>query len=322
MNPARSASSGRVPRERRRRLARPRPPTAAATAGCAGTCARPASSPSARRTRRTATRCSSPARRAASATWNADTVDALYHCADCGCCESHCATHQPLPEAIVGARAGLAEAGLAPAAALEVKARLERWGSVHGDPGTRPAPAVGPVGLFVGDLPAGDDPDGRRGAPAAVARRPAGGDGRRRPIDRPGRQLARLRRHGQDAGPRRAGRRRGLDLHAVARPRSRRSVRVRARLRRAGWVSPGRRASASARSRPRWPKRTPAARSASRPRPTPSRGPIRSPTTPSASASGRGPGSCWPPRSATPTSAGRCAGTSGPIRAARPAGST
>ena len=27
--------------------------------------------------------------------WNAETVDALYHCADCGCCESHCATHQP-----------------------------------------------------------------------------------------------------------------------------------------------------------------------------------------------------------------------------------
>src|SRR5687768_18276469 len=54
------------------------------------------------------------------------------------CCESHCATHQPLPEAIVGARAGLAEAGLAPPAALEVKARLDRWGSVHGDPGTRP----------------------------------------------------------------------------------------------------------------------------------------------------------------------------------------
>ncbi|MEO5822946.1 MAG: (Fe-S)-binding protein [Vicinamibacteraceae bacterium] len=84
-------------------------------------------------------------------TWDAETVDALYHCADCGCCESHCATHQPLPEAIVGARAGLASAGLAPAAAIEVRARLERWGSVHGDPGRRPAQATGPIGLFVGD---------------------------------------------------------------------------------------------------------------------------------------------------------------------------
>jgi Fe-S oxidoreductase len=88
--------------------------------------------------------------------WNADTIDALYTCADCGCCESHCATHQPLPESIVGARAGLASAGLAPAAAVAAQARLDRWGSIHGDPGPRPAPAVGPVGVFVGDLPPGD----------------------------------------------------------------------------------------------------------------------------------------------------------------------
>jgi Fe-S oxidoreductase len=84
-------------------------------------------------------------------TWDTETVDALYHCADCGCCESHCATHQPLPEAIVGARASLAAAGLAPAAAGDVRARLDRWGSVHGDPGPRPAQATGPIGLFVGD---------------------------------------------------------------------------------------------------------------------------------------------------------------------------
>jgi Fe-S oxidoreductase len=89
--------------------------------------------------------------------WNADTIDALYTCADCGCCESHCATHQPLPEAIVGARAGLVASGLAPAAVLQVKARLEQWGSVHGDPGPRSPQATGPVGLFVGDAqPAGE----------------------------------------------------------------------------------------------------------------------------------------------------------------------
>src|SRR5262245_35221118 len=89
-------------------------------------------------------------------TWTADAVDALYHCADCGCCESHCATHQPLPEAIVGARAALADAGLAPAAAADVRARLERWGHAYEDPGTRPAQARGAVGLFVGEaLPGG-----------------------------------------------------------------------------------------------------------------------------------------------------------------------
>jgi Fe-S oxidoreductase len=84
-------------------------------------------------------------------TWDADAVDALYHCADCGACESHCATHQPLPEAIVRARVGIAAAGLAPAAAQDVRARLERWGTPYGDPGPRATAARGAVGLFVGD---------------------------------------------------------------------------------------------------------------------------------------------------------------------------
>jgi Fe-S oxidoreductase len=85
------------------------------------------------------------------AAWDADTIDALYHCADCGCCESHCATHQPLPEAITGARAAIAAAGRAPAAANDLRARLDAWGSAHGDPGPRPAQGTGAVGLFVGD---------------------------------------------------------------------------------------------------------------------------------------------------------------------------
>ena len=88
-------------------------------------------------------------------TWDTDAVDALYHCADCGCCESHCATHQPLPEAIVGARAAIAAAGLAPSAAADVRARLERWGHAYGDPGPRPAQARGAVGLFVGEAAPG-----------------------------------------------------------------------------------------------------------------------------------------------------------------------
>jgi Fe-S oxidoreductase len=85
------------------------------------------------------------------AAWDQDTIDALYHCADCGCCESHCATHQPLPEAITGARAAIAGAGQAPRAATELRDRLDRWGTAHGDPGPRPPQATGAVGLFVGD---------------------------------------------------------------------------------------------------------------------------------------------------------------------------
>ena len=38
-------------------------------------------------------------------TWNAETVDALYKCADCGNCSAHCVYHNPLPEGIAAARA-------------------------------------------------------------------------------------------------------------------------------------------------------------------------------------------------------------------------
>jgi len=83
--------------------------------------------------------------------WDADTVDALYHCADCGACESHCATHQPLPEAIVEARVAIAAGGQAPKAAADLQARFDKWGTAYGDPGPRPVAARGEVGLFVGD---------------------------------------------------------------------------------------------------------------------------------------------------------------------------
>src|SRR3954470_13091182 len=35
--------------------------------------------------------------------WNAETVDRLYQCADCGLCQSCCVTDQPRPDAIVAA---------------------------------------------------------------------------------------------------------------------------------------------------------------------------------------------------------------------------
>jgi Fe-S oxidoreductase len=50
-------------------------------------------------------------------TWNAETADVLYQCADCGLCRTHCITDRPLPEAIALARAEAAAAGHAPQAA-------------------------------------------------------------------------------------------------------------------------------------------------------------------------------------------------------------
>jgi heterodisulfide reductase subunit D len=63
--------------------------------------------------------------------WNAETTDRLYQCADCGLCQSFCVTDQPLPDAIVAARAEVVVAGRAPAAVGEIDAALRTWGNTY-----------------------------------------------------------------------------------------------------------------------------------------------------------------------------------------------
>jgi Fe-S oxidoreductase len=83
--------------------------------------------------------------------WNAETADLLYQCADCGLCQSFCATDQPLPYAIVAARAEVAAAGHAPAAVAAVDAALRRWGHPYGEVAeTAEATERSEVALFVG----------------------------------------------------------------------------------------------------------------------------------------------------------------------------
>lgn len=84
-------------------------------------------------------------------TWNQDTVDVLYSCADCGTCRAHCVTDQPLPDAIVATRAEVAAQNLAPAAAYEVHQALQEWGNPYEK--LRPAMVKGQaeIALFVGD---------------------------------------------------------------------------------------------------------------------------------------------------------------------------
>ncbi len=84
-------------------------------------------------------------------TWNEETVDALYSCADCGSCRSHCVTSQPLPEAIAAARAQVVERKAAPPVVYEMEAQLRAWENPHVQ--ERPVPADGQsdVALFVGD---------------------------------------------------------------------------------------------------------------------------------------------------------------------------
>jgi Fe-S oxidoreductase len=84
-------------------------------------------------------------------TWNVDTVDVLYSCADCGSCRSHCVTDQPLPDAIAAARAQVVKQNLAPTAVYEVDAALLEWGNPFEKKKPEPVTKRGEVALFVGD---------------------------------------------------------------------------------------------------------------------------------------------------------------------------
>ncbi|MEX2399132.1 MAG: (Fe-S)-binding protein [Rhodothermales bacterium] len=84
-------------------------------------------------------------------TWNEETVDALYACADCGSCRAHCVTSQALPEAIAAARAEVVERQAAPAVVYEMEAQLRKWENPHVQEKPVPADDTSDVALFVGD---------------------------------------------------------------------------------------------------------------------------------------------------------------------------
>ncbi len=83
--------------------------------------------------------------------WNAETVDVLYSCADCGTCRAHCVFDQPLPEAIAAARAEVADQGLAPRAAYDVNDKLVQFGTPYAETALEVISGTGPDALFVGD---------------------------------------------------------------------------------------------------------------------------------------------------------------------------
>jgi Fe-S oxidoreductase len=84
-------------------------------------------------------------------TWNRETVDALYKCADCGNCRTHSVYDSPLPEGIVAARAVVAEQGLAPAVVYEMSERLRRWENPYVSQRPVESTGSGEAALFVGD---------------------------------------------------------------------------------------------------------------------------------------------------------------------------
>jgi Fe-S oxidoreductase len=84
-------------------------------------------------------------------TWNAETVDVLYSCADCGLCRANCVTDQPLPDAIASARAEVATQNLAPAIVYEIGEMLKQYENPYVKQTPEKATGTGAVALFVGD---------------------------------------------------------------------------------------------------------------------------------------------------------------------------
>lgn len=83
--------------------------------------------------------------------WNAETVDVLYKCADCGLCRANCATDQPLPTAIAAAREWVVSLDLAPPAVYELNEKLQQWGNPYQPRAPQPVEGEGDIALFVGD---------------------------------------------------------------------------------------------------------------------------------------------------------------------------
>lgn len=89
--------------------------------------------------------------------WNEETARVMYACADCGLCQRHCVTDQPLPDAIAGAREVIVAAGVAPPAVAAHERRVRASiGQPPAGEAAFPRVAGGPV-LFAGALVDGSD---------------------------------------------------------------------------------------------------------------------------------------------------------------------
>jgi Fe-S oxidoreductase len=82
--------------------------------------------------------------------WNEATVDTLYQCADCGSCQAHCVTDQPLPLAINLSRAEVVVQQQAPAIVYTVRDMLRRWGNPYLETPPQQVSGQGEAALIVG----------------------------------------------------------------------------------------------------------------------------------------------------------------------------
>jgi Fe-S oxidoreductase len=82
--------------------------------------------------------------------WNEDTVDVLYQCSDCGLCQAHCVTDQPLPLAINAGRADVVARQLAPAIVYEIQRKLRLWSNPYLEVAPHEVSDQGEAALIVG----------------------------------------------------------------------------------------------------------------------------------------------------------------------------
>lgn len=83
--------------------------------------------------------------------WDADTVDVIYSAPDHGNSRAHCATNQPLPEAIAAVRTEIVNQQKAPPVVYELDKALREFGTPFAQRKPGVVPREGDVALFVGD---------------------------------------------------------------------------------------------------------------------------------------------------------------------------
>ena len=83
--------------------------------------------------------------------WNESTVNVMYSCADCGVCESHCVTDQPLPDAIAAVRSQLVNDDLVPTSIKALQEQFTEWENLYEKKAPVSSKGTAEDVLFVGD---------------------------------------------------------------------------------------------------------------------------------------------------------------------------
>ncbi len=82
--------------------------------------------------------------------WNEDNVNVLYKCADCGLCQAHCVTDQPLPLAISAARFDVVARQKSLPVVYDIQQKLQQWSNPYRETTPETVTGRGQSALIVG----------------------------------------------------------------------------------------------------------------------------------------------------------------------------